>query len=378
MLSRIRRALKRSRVVSLLGPRQCGKSTLARMVVPQDSPRYFDLEDPASAARLDAPMAALRDLKGWIVIDEIQRRQDLFPILRVLADRKPLTSRFLILGSASPALLRSASESLTGRLEILTMQGFDLQELGMAAQERHWLRGGFPRSYLASNDGDSFQWRRDFIRTVAERDLPLLGFNIPASAMLRFWTMLAHYHGQVWNAAEPARSLGIGETTVRRYLDILTDLFLVRQLLPWHANLQKRQVKAPKIYFQDSGLLHQLLGIRTKGQLLTHPRYGASWEGYVIEEILRLCGPDESYFWGTYNGAELDLLVVKNGKRYGIECKRMDAPLLTPSMKNALRDLNLESIAVVYPGTREYILGDKVKAIPLNNLLRRGKSIFSA
>lgn len=368
LLRHVRSALKRSRVVALVGPRQCGKTTLARELIAADSPNYFDLEDPVSLARLSEPMTALRDLKGLVVIDEVQRRPGLFSVLRVLADRKPLPARFLILGSASPDLLRQSSESLAGRLETIVMSGFSLAEVGTQAMARHWLRGGFPSSFLARAEADSIAWRKNFIQAFLERDLPQWGIATPATALLRFWTMLGHYHGQTWNAAEPARSLGVSEPTARRYLDILTGVFMVRQLQPWHANLKKRQVKAPKIYFRDTGLLHQLLGIRSQKDLLSHPKCGASWEGYVVEETLKAVKPDEAYFWATHNGAEIDLVLVKDGRLLGVECKRVDAPRLTPSMRIALTDLKLEQIAVVYPGTKRYSLAKGVSAVPLEAL----------
>lgn len=368
VLAAIRRGLKRSRVVALIGPRQCGKTTAARQIVGADSPNYFDLEDPASLARLAEPMTALAGLRGIAVIDEIQRRPDLFPVLRVLADRRPLPARFLILGSASPDLLRQSSESLAGRLETITLGGFGLEDLGARNLSRHWRRGGFPPSYLARTETDSFAWRRQFIQTFLERDLPQLGIGIPATTLLRFWTMLAHYHGNVWNAAEPARSLGVSEPTVRRYLDTLTGVFMVRQLQPWHENLQKRQVKAPKVYLRDSGLLHQLLGIPTERDLLSHPKCGASWEGYAIEEALKLVAPDAAYFWATHQGAELDLLLMCGGRRYGVEVKRQDAPTLTRSMRIALNDLRLDHLTVLYPGARRYELAARVTVLPLRTL----------
>lgn len=357
-------ALKRSRVVALLGPRQCGKTTLARSFVPPESPNYFDLEDPVSLARLAEPMTSLRELQDIVVIDEIQRRPELFPVLRVLADRTPLTSRFLILGSASPDLLRQSSESLAGRIETHAIGGFNIADVGVSSHDLHWLRGGFPRAFLADSNADSMAWRKNFILTFLERDIPLFGIRTPAPTLLRFWTMLAHYHGQVWNAAEPARSLGIGETSVRRYLDLLEGVYMIRQLHPWHENLKKRQVKSPKIYIRDSGLLHQLLGIRTASELLSHPKCGASWEGYVIEEIITLLQPDEVYFWATHAGAELDLLLFKDGRRIGVEIKRADAPRLTPSMRTALDDLQLDRLVVIYPGTRRYPLADRVETLP--------------
>ncbi|OHB69326.1 MAG: hypothetical protein A2W23_03730 [Planctomycetes bacterium RBG_16_43_13] len=376
LLYSVRSALKRSRIVMLIGPRQCGKTTLSRDLAEPDSLNYFDLEDPTGLARLDEPMTALRHLKGLVVIDEIQRRPELFPVLRVLADRKPLPSRFLILGSASRDLLRQSSESLAGRVETITMGGFSLSEVGPSILRRHWLRGGFPRSFLARTELDSLAWRKNFIQTFVERDLPQWGKGIPAPALLSFWTMLAHYHGQTWNAAEPARSLGLSEPTVRRYLDILTGVFMIRQLQPWHANLKKRQVKAPKIFFRDTGLLHQLLGIRSEKDLLSHPKCGASWEGYVIEEILKAAEPEEAYYWATHSGAEIDLVLIKNGRMYGVECKRMDAPALTPSMRNALEDLNLKQIAVVYPGTKRYPLGKAIHVVPLEAVAEGMKGLF--
>ncbi|MFQ5596228.1 MAG: ATP-binding protein [Anaerolineae bacterium] len=373
---RIQSALQRSRVVILVGPRQCGKTTLARTFVSPESLNYFDLEDPVNLARLDQPMTALRDLQGLVVIDEVQRRPDLFPVLRVLVDRDPLPAQFLVLGSASPDLLRQSSESLAGRLETVTMGGFHLAEVGIERQVQHWLRGGFPLSFLASSDKDSAIWRKHFIQTFLERDLPQLGINIPAYTLLRFWTMLAHFHGQVWNGAELARSLGVSQPTVRRYLDILTGVFMIRQLQPWYANLKKRQIKSPKIYFRDSGLLHQLLGIRTERGLMTHPKVGASWEGYMIEEVLSAVAPDEAYFWGTHGGAELDLLIFKDGRRLGVECKRVDAPRLTRSMHIALDDLALDHLTVVYPGTLAYPLAERVTVVPLTTLAQNSSALF--
>ena len=367
-LEAIRQALRRSRVVALIGPRQSGKTTLARQIVPPDSVQYFDLEEPASLARLAEPMTALSPLRGVVVIDEVQRRPDLFPILRVLADRTPASARFLILGSASPDLLRQSSESLAGRLETIPLSGFDLAEVGARALDHHWLRGSFPRAFLARTSADSLIWRRQFIHTFLERDLPQLGITISAPALRRFWMMLAHYHGNIWNAADPARSLGVSEPTVRRYLDLLTGLFMVRQLPPWHENLRKRQVKSPKVYLRDSGLLHQLLGIRSEQELLGHPKCGASWEGYAIEETLKILQPDEASFWATHQGAELDLLLIKDGHRFGLEVKRVDAPTLTPSMRIAHNDLRLEHLAVLYPGTARYALSEWASVMPLTVL----------
>jgi predicted AAA+ superfamily ATPase len=371
---RVQAALRRSRVVALLGPRQCGKTTLARRFVPERSLNYFDLEDPQSLARLSEPALALRPLRGLIVIDEIQRRADLFPLLRTLADRRPLPARFLILGSASPDLLRQAYESLAGRIETVYLEGLRLVDLGPGAAERLWQRGGFPRAYTARNVADSLAWRRQFLQTFLERDIPQLGIQIPGAALRRFWTMLAHYHGQTWNGAELARALAVSEATVRRYLDLLTGVFMVRQLPPWFENLGKRQVRAPKVYVRDSGLLHALLGIASQRDLELHPKVGASWEGFAIEEVLKALGPDEACFWATHQGAELDLLLLRRGRRIGVECKRMDAPTLTRSMRIALADLKLDRLIVVYPGPRRYRLAECVEVIPLEELTGAGSA----
>lgn len=365
----VRSALKRSRVVALLGPRQSGKTTLARQFVRPDSVNYFDLEDPSGLARLSEPDTALRPLKGLVVIDEIQRRPELFPLLRVLADRRPLPARFLILGSASPALLKQSSETLAGRLETIPLEGFRLADLGAPGQGRHWLRGGFPLAFTARTEVASFAWRRQFLQTFLERELPQLGVQIPAVTLRRFWNMVAHYHGQIWNAAELARALAVNESTVRRYLDLMTGVFMLRQLPPWFENLGKRQVKAPKVYVRDSGLLHSLLGIGSARELELHPKVGASWEGYAVEEILKALRPDEAYYWATHNGAEIDLVLFKKGRRFGIECKRADAPTLTPSMRIALADLKLDQLIVAYPGKRRYWLAKKVEVVPLARLV---------
>jgi predicted AAA+ superfamily ATPase len=361
----VRRALARSRAVALVGPRQSGKTTLARQWLSEGHPNYFDLENPLAAARLAEPMTALAALEGLIVIDEVQRAPGLFPVLRVLIDRSPRAGQFLLLGSATPALLRQAGESLMGRLEVVEVGGFDLEETGADAQDALWLRGGYPRAFLADTDADAHAWCLSAINRLLESDLPQYGINAPAPAMLRFWTMLAHVHGQVWNAADPARSLGVSEPTVRRYLDHLTQTYMVRQLQPWHENLAKRQVKAPKIYFRDSGFLHALLGLRSLPELLAHPRCGASWEGFAIEQILRIARPDAACFWATHAGAELDLLLFRGGKRVGVEIKRADVPRFTPSMKAALQDLRLDALYVVYPGRHRFALAQGVEAVPL-------------
>lgn len=365
----VRSALKRSRIVALLGPRQCGKTTLARQFVPAKSLNYFDLEDPQGLARLSEPNLALRPLRGLVVIDEIQRRPDLFPLLRVLADRRPLPARFLILGSASPELLKQSSETLAGRIETVPLEGFRLADLGAPAQGRHWLRGGLPLSYTARTEAGSLVWRRQFLQTFLERDVPQLGITIPSAALRRFWSMIAHYHGQTWNAAELGRALAASESTVRRYLDLMTGVFMVRQLPPWFENLGKRQVKAPRVYVRDSGLLHALLGIGSRRDLELHPKVGASWEGYAVEEVLKALRPDEAYYWATHQGAEIDLLLFKRGRRIGIECKRMDAPVLTPSMRIALADLKLDELRVAYPGDKRYSLAKNVEVVPLSQLV---------
>lgn len=372
----LRAALRRSRVVALVGPRQSGKTTLARTLVAPDSLRYFDLEDPRSLARLAEPMTALEGLRGLVVLDEIQRRPELFPILRVLADRRPLPARFLILGSASPELLRQSSETLAGRLETIVLSGLSLAEVGAAALRKHWRRGGLPLAYAARSERASFVWREQFTRTFLERELPQVGITVPATSLQRFWAMLAHYHGGVWNAAEAARSLSTTEPTARRYLDLLSGLFLVRTLTPWHENLSKRQVKAPKVYVRDSGLLHALLGIASERELLSHPKLGASFEGYAIEEVLEATRPDSAHFWATHQGAELDLLLLKGGRRFGVEIKFQDAPRLTPSMRVALEDLRLERLTVLYPGSQPYDLAPRVHVMPLGQLPERSPELM--
>lgn len=364
-------ALRRSPIVALNGPRQCGKTTLARRVAGARAAAYFDLEDPVAAARLAEPMTALSGLRGLVVIDEVQRAPHLFPVLRVLADRVPRRARFLLLGSASPELMRGASETLAGRVQFIEMAGFDLGDVGARAADRLWLRGGFPRAFLARNDAESMQWREAFMRTFLERDVPGFGFTIPPAALRRLWAMLARYHGQVWNASEIGRSLGEAHTTVRRHLDILTAALVVRQLQPWFENLGKRQVKSPKVYVRDCGLLHALLGTQDRSELEAHPKVGASWEGFVIEQAIGVAGERNAYFWATQSGAELDLLLMLGGRRYGVEVKRADAPRLTKSMAVALGDLRLEQLFVVYPRGEEYALGERARAIGLPALLER-------
>lgn len=368
IIEAIKTALKRSRITILVGPRQCGKTTLAREFLDPESVNYFDLEDPLSLARLDEPMTALEHLEGLVVIDEIQRRPDLFPILRVLTDRKNNPVKFLILGSASGELLRQTSESLAGRTEKISISGFSLAEVGVSAEFDLWLRGGYPLSYLADNDIDSLVWRKNFIQTLLERDFPQWGVQVSAQALLRFWALLAHYHGQTWNAAEPARALGVGETTMRRHLDLMTDALMIRQLQPYYANIAKRQVKSPKVYVRDSGILHQLLGVKTAKILLTHPKIGASWEGFVIEQILALEPHDEAFFWATHQGAEMDLILRRDTQLFGIECKRADSPRMTPSVRHAFADLGLAKVAIIYPGKKRISIGDKTEAVPFRSL----------
>jgi predicted AAA+ superfamily ATPase len=368
----LRNALDRAPIVVLTGPRQSGKTTLARQLLVEGSPGYFDLEDPESLARLEQPKTALAPLRGLVVIDEIQRRPDLFPVLRVLVDRRASTARFLILGSASGDLLRQSSESLAGRVERIEIGGFSLAEVGARRSPTLWRRGGFPRSFLAASEADSVIWRREFVTSLLERDLPQWGSRVPAVTLRRFWGMVAHYHGQTWNAAEPARALGVSQPTVHRYLDLLTDALMLRQLRPWHANLGKRQVRSPKVYVRDSGLLHQLLGVDTETELLSHPKSGASWEGFAIEQVLASEPHDEAFFWATHQGAEVDLLLRRGDRLYGVEVKRVDAPRITPSIRIALQDLQLERIAVIYPGERRYALDDRVEAVPLDTLAEPG------
>ncbi|WP_323671110.1 ATP-binding protein [Candidatus Poriferisodalis multihospitum] len=357
-------ALRRSPVVALIGARQCGKTTLARQFVAADSPNYFDLEDPLSLARLDQPMTALGPLRGFVVIDEVQRRPDLFPVLRVLADRDDNPARFLVLGSAGPDLLRQSAESLAGRIEYHELTGLLAAEVGAERMETLWLRGGFPRSMLAGSDQESLTWRKSYTQTFVERDLPQFGAGLAAPTVHRLVLMLAHYHGQIVNVRALATALGISETTVRRYLDLLEQLFLIRQLRPWHENLRKRQIKRPKLYFRDSGLFHHLIGVGAMDDLLTDPRIGASWEGFVLEETLAEARPEGAYFWGTHAGAELDLLLFVKGRRIGVEIKRADAPRRTPSMTTAVRDLSLDALCVLYPGSLRYEIGERITAVP--------------
>lgn len=361
-------ALKRSRCVGLVGPRQCGKSTLARYIAAKVQSTYFDLEDPTSEARLRDAKLALEPLKGLIVIDEVQLRHDLFPLIRVLADRKPMPARFLLLGSAAPELIRAASESLAGRIEFIEMRGFTIDELGYENERRLWSRGGLPLAYLAESDYDSFKWRQAFIQSFCERDLRLLGVDLPPVTVRRFLTMVAHYHGQTWNSSEIGRSLQLSHTTIRRYLDLMTGALLVRQLPPWYANVGKRLVKAPKVYLRDSGLLHALLALRSMGEVESHPLLGASWEGFALETLLAWQQDIPPYFWATHSGAELDLCWMEGNHRIGVEFKYSSAPSITKSMRVAIDDLKLDHLFVVHPGIEHFPLSKKITAISLHDM----------
>ncbi len=364
-------SLRVNPVTALLGPRQCGKTTLARAVAAYEPGVFFDLEDPADLSRLSAPKLALENLEGLVVIDEIQRKPELFEILRVLVDRPGCKSKFLVLGSASPYLVKGVSESLAGRIGFVDLSGFHLGEAGESGFLPLWIRGGFPRSFLAESDKTSGDWRKNFVRTFLERDIPALGISIPPETLRRFWTMTAHYHGQVWNAAEFARSLGCAEATARRYLDILSGSYMVRQLQPWHENLKKRQVKSPKIYIRDSGILHSLLGLVTHYEILGHPKLGSSWEGFAVEQIIAASESRDIYFWATHSGAEVDLLLLKGGLRIGFEVKYTDAPRTTKSMRIALSDLDLDALHVVYPGPDSFPLTEKISALAISDLYPR-------
>ncbi|MCC7462244.1 MAG: ATP-binding protein [Gammaproteobacteria bacterium] len=373
-VSHLKKLLRDYPVVAILGARQIGKTTLARELAQshRGPVTTFDLEDPAALARLQDPSYALGSLKGLVILDEIQRRPELFQILRVLADRRPIRARFLVLGSASPHLLRQSSESLAGRIAFYELPGLSLSEVPAADLAKLWTRGGFPRSYLARNEAASHEWRQNFIRTFVERDLPQLGVTIAADTMRRFWTMLAHHHAQIWNSSELARAFGVADKTVRSYLDRLSDALVIRQLAPWHENLAKRQVKSPKVYVRDTGLLHSLLRLPAQRDIAAHPKVGASWEGFIIEQIicqLRLA-PSECYFWRTYQGAELDLLVVRGSQRLGFEIKHTSAPQLSPSMRTALSELKLDSLALVHSGTESYPISERIEAVAASELIQ--------
>ena len=363
-LQQLEAAVSRSPITALLGPRQCGKTTLARQLAATRESTSFDLESEPDVRRLTNPELALSGLTGLVVLDEIQRMPRLFNVLRVLADRPERRARFLILGGASPELIRGVSESLAGRVEFIELAGFDLSETGSEAWRTLWVRGGFPRSYLAASEDDSRAWREGFIRTFLERDIPQLGITIPSAAMRRFWTMLAHWHGQTWNASELGRSMSLSDKTVRRYLDLLTGTYMVRQLQPWFENVARRQVKAPKVYLRDAGLLHTLLDIHSDRTLLANPRVGASWEGFVIDQVLRAIRPASAWFWGTHGGGELDLLVNDKGRRIGFEVKFSEAPGVTRSMHETLRLLALDHLFVVSPTRDAYPVDTRMTVLP--------------
>jgi predicted AAA+ superfamily ATPase len=372
-LTIIRRLLASFPVVGLLGARQVGKTTLAGLLAKsfKGTVTRFDLEDPRALARLADPMLALDGLEGLIILDEIQHRPELFTSLRVLADRRPIRARFLVLGSASPNLLRQSSESLAGRIAYHDLPGLSLAEVGIEKLGRLWLRGGFPRAFVGRTERDSIGWREEFMRSFLERDVRQFGIDAGPQAMHRFWLMLAHAHGQLWNSSEIGRSMGLADTTVRSYLDRMASAFVMRQLQPWHENLSKRQVRAPKIYVRDSGLLHALLGIRTAAHLDAHPKSGASWEGFVIDQAIQALGaePHECHFWRTHTGAELDLLIVHGQRRIGVEIKRTTAPAITPSMRTALSDLKLTEMYAVHAGDATFPLSKDVQAVAIRDLI---------
>lgn len=373
-IKRLKRLLRSNPVVGIIGARQVGKTTLSRLFVAdiKKPVSYFDLENPEDLARLSDPMLALKGLKGLVVIDEIQRYPDLFAVLRVLVDRSKLPAKFLILGSASPELLRQSSETLAGRIIYHKLDGFSLDEVGAEQHMRLWLRGRFPRSFLARSHTESEEWRRSFIQTFLERDLPQLGITIRSTALRRFWTMLAHYHGQIWNASEFGRSFGVADTTVRNYLDLLSSALVVRQLQPWHENISKRQVKAPKVYLADTGILHTLLNLRTLRDLEGHPKIGASWESFVLEQVARRLGArnEECFFWATHAGAELDLLVVRGRRRIGFEIKRTSSPRITKSMRNAITDLKISQLDIIHAGDKTFPLSHRVRAVSFSRLFK--------
>ena len=365
----LRTAMARAPVTLLTGPRQAGKSTLVRRVVSPSPSSVFDLEDYRDLARLAEPMLALRDTGSTIVIDEAQRMPELFASLRVLVDENRRPGRFVVLGSASPDLTGLGSESLAGRVALVDLSGFRLGDVGAHRLDDLWLRGGLPESFLAADDQASSAWRDDYIATFLERDLAGFGFRFPAATMRRFWTMLAHYHGQTWNGAAVARSIDVSETTVRRLVDALTDALVVRQLPAWFANISKRQVKAPRVYVRDSGLLHRLLGISSRLDLERHPKLGASWEGTVLEHLLMRFGDTAAAFWSTHGGAELDLRLEIDGQVVGFEIKRTDRPSTTKSMHSALADLALDHLVIVHAGQHRFALTDRITAIGAAELL---------
>jgi predicted AAA+ superfamily ATPase len=370
LLDELTAGLNESPIVTLLGARQVGKTTLARQFQEKTGQAtVFDLESQTGMTALEkTPELTLRECRGLVIIDEIQRMPALFRILRPICDDPSLKAAFLLLGSASPDLIRGVSESLAGRAQFLPIPGFSIQEVGPDQQDRLWLRGTFPRAFLAASEAAAFRWLASFRQTLLERDIPSLGLRIPQAALGRFWALLAHYHGQIWNAAELGRAMDASPATANRYRDIFAGTYMLRVLYPWFENVGKRQVKAPKIYLRDPGLLHQLLGISTMRDLREHPRYGASWEGFALEQTLALCGDADSWFWSTQRGAELDLLLFRNGRRWGMEFKCTDAPTTTKSMRIALEDLGLAHLWVVYPGRAAYPMAERISALPLRDL----------
>lgn len=364
--------LRQFPVVAIVGARQVGKTTLSRQLVGrrQGPTTRFDLESPEDLSLLADPLLALGPLAGLVVIDEVQRRPELFASLRVLVDEPGVRRRFLVLGSASPDLLRQSSESLAGRIAYHELTGFSPDEIGPSQSSRLWCRGGFPRSFLARSDAASLTWRRELIRTYLEREIPALGLRLPAPTLRRFWMMLAHYHGRLWNSSEFARSFGVAHTTVQRYLDVLAATFMVRQLPPWYENIGKRQVKAPKVYIRDSGVLHALLGLGTARDIASHPVVGASWEGFALDAVVSRLGahPDECFFWATHSGAELDLLVVRGRRHLGFEFKRTTTPGVTRSMRTAAEDLGLAELCVVHAGRESGYLATGIRAIAFDRV----------
>lgn len=371
--------LRKYPVVGMVGARQVGKTTLAMEIAKNSKApsTIFDLENPEDVARLSDPVLALKNLEGLVIIDEVQKIPDIFQVLRVLADRPTKKTRFLILGSATPELLKQSAESLAGRIAYHELSGFSLDEIGMKDIEKLWLRGYFPKSFTSRSLNDSISWRKSFMKTYLQRDIPQLGISVSSQTLYRFWNMLAHYHAQTWNASEFARSFGVADTTIRHYLDILASTFVVRQLLPWHENISKRQVKAPKVYISDSGILHTLLNIRTKNDLLSHPKLGASWEGFILNQVIHLlrADKDECYFWATHAGAELDLLIIRGAKRIGFEIKFTSSPKITPSMKTALSDLKLNRLFIIHAGDKSYQMTGKIYAIASKNILKEIKPL---
>ena len=366
-INKLQKATSRSPITALLGPRQCGKTTLARMFSSKQETTFFDLESQSDLRRLQNPELVFGSLAGLVVLDEIQNQPSLFNVLRVMVDKPDNRARFLILGSASPDIVKNVSETLAGRVEFIELSGFNLFEVGPDRFNKLWTRGGFPRSYLASSDEDSIAWREGFIRTFLERDIPQLGLRIPSQTMRRFWNMMAHHHGNLWNASLIGRAMGLNDKTVRNYLDILTGTYMIRQLQPWFENLGKRQVKSPKIYIRDSGLLHGLLNLPDQHALLGHPQVGASWEGFALEHLIGTLGLSESYFWATHSGAEIDLLFFHKGRRYGAEIKFTEKPRPTKSIRAAIQSLNLEHVWIIYPGEHTYPIDDTISVLPISD-----------